>query len=290
MLIQLNDIKKYFTVRKGLFYTAKEYIRAVDQVSLDIEEGVNLGLVGESGSGKTTLGRVLMKLYPLDGGQIIFEGQDITRLPSKETRLLRKQFQMVFQDPYSSLDPRYTIRNVLKEALILEKQFKTYSQQEEKMKKVLSAVGLPSDTLGRFPHEFSGGERQRIAIARALMMNPKLLILDEAVSSLDVLVQQQIIDLLKDLQKSFNVTYLFITHNLRVVRKLCHKIAVMYKGKIVELAPTEEIFQNPMHPYTRGLLSAAIAYKAQEINWEKQSIQGFPFIRYGKWAFCDKLI
>jgi ABC-type oligopeptide transport system ATPase subunit len=260
MLLELKGVKKYFPVKKGLGTAGSAFVRAVDNVDLEIQEGEHLGLVGESGSGKTTLGRIILKLYSVDAGNILFANRDITRLSSGQMRPLRKDLQMVFQDPYSSLDPRYTVRNILKEALdILPKQEK---KRESRLNEALDAVGMPLDALDRFPHEFSGGERQRIAIARALIMEPKLVILDEAVSSLDVLIQGQIIKLLQELQKRYAMTYLFITHNLRVVRKLCSRIAVMYQGKIVEMADCTELFRNPLHPYTRELLAAALEYKS----------------------------
>ncbi len=273
MLLELKDIKKYFPLRKGLWGGAKEFVRAVDGVDLSVAAGENLGLVGESGSGKTTLGRVILRLYSPDRGTILFEGQDWTRLSARAMRPLRANVQMVFQDPYSSLDPRYTVRGILREALHLAHV--KAGEQETKMIGILKAVGLEAEVLSRFPHEFSGGERQRIAIARALVMSPKLLILDEAVSSLDVVIQAQIIELLKELQTRFAVTYLFITHNLRVVRKLCRNIAVMYKGKIIESGPAEEIFRNPLHPYTKALLAAALDYRAvnhdDSVSFQKNS-------------------
>lgn len=268
-LLELKNIKRYFQVRRGIFGVGQEVVRAVDGVDLNISSGENLGLVGESGSGKTTLGRIILKLIPVDSGEIIFAGQDITRLRGRQLRLIRRNFQMVFQDPYSSLDPRFTVNKIIQEAMIFDGK-KTMPQKEDRVRELLSAVKLSEDVVNRFPHEFSGGERQRIAIARALAMNPKLLILDEAVSSLDVLIQEQMLDLLKELQSKFSLTYLFISHNLRVVKKICSRLAVMYKGTIVELAPTQEIFSHPLHPYARELLAAAIHYKAvpsrQEIS------------------------
>ena len=203
-----------------------------------------------------------MRLIPADAGSILLEGSDITVLNAKALHEYRKGVQMVFQDPYSSLDPRFSIYRIMKESMTLAKGlYNTENEKRTRMRQLLESVGMGGDILSRYPHEFSGGERQRIAIARALMLNPKLLILDEAVSSLDVIIQKQMIDLLRDLQEQFKLTYLFISHNLKVVRTISRRIAVMYKGKIVETAPTEAIFHNPLHPYTKELLAAALDYK-----------------------------
>lgn len=258
-LIELNHVTKTYAASAG-FGSRRRRVRAVHEVSLALESGRHLGLVGESGSGKSTLARLLLRLEKADQGTIVFDGTDLSRLSQRKIRPLRRKMQMVFQDPDSSLDPRFSIRRILDEALAcLPKRLK-FQQRTEKMVQALEAVGLPADCLTRFPHEFSGGERQRIAIARALVMEPSLLILDEAVSSLDVLVQTQIIDLLKAIERRFGVTYVFITHNLRVARRLCERIAVMYQGRIVEMADTAQIFSDPRHPYTQRLFQAAMDY------------------------------
>jgi ABC-type oligopeptide transport system ATPase subunit len=263
MLLEVQNVRKYFPGHSsGWFHHAERCVKAVDDVSFSLDQGEHLGLVGESGSGKTTLGRLMLKLYPVDSGRILLEGRDIIPLKTEEMRPVRRAIQMVFQDPYSSLDPRYTVFGILKEALTVERRPWPRDAMISLMTETLRTVGLKAEILGRFPHEFSGGERQRIAIARALMMNPRLLILDEAVSSLDVLIQEQILELLKVLQEKYQVTYLFISHNLRVVKKICRRVAVMYKGRIVELGGVEQIFTSPLHPYTQDLLSAALDYRA----------------------------
>lgn len=256
MLCQLKSVKKYFSVQSP----ARQTIKAVDGVDVSINEGEVFSVVGESGSGKTTLGRILADLYRPDSGEVLFEGRNIHSMNRLDYRRYRRGVQIVFQDPYSSLDPRYNVQRILLEAFTLQDKMDKAIQYEQ-MAESLRAVDLSSDVLLRYPHEFSGGERQRIAIARAVLCRPKLVILDEAVSSLDVLVQDQILKLLDALQAQFGLTYFFISHNLRVVRKISDKIAVMYKGRIVESGPVHELMDNPQHPYTKELLTAAVEYK-----------------------------
>jgi ABC-type oligopeptide transport system ATPase subunit len=262
MLLEIKNISKQFRIRSRSMMGPATIVRAVDRVNLSLQEGETFALVGESGSGKTTLGRVIAGLYRADEGEIIYNGRDIRRLSKSERVEFRRGVQMVFQDPYSSLDPRFTIHRALEEAFTLERSV-TSGEKRRRMEGMLAAVQLPGDILLRYPHEFSGGERQRIAIARALISRPKLVILDEAVSSLDVLVQDEILKLLADLKAQFGLTYLFISHNLRVVQKISDKIAVMYKGRIVEKGPTPEVFRDPAHPYTQELLTAALDYRAR---------------------------
>jgi len=282
MLVELRHVKKHFNV------SGRSAVKAVDGVDLVINEGENLGLVGESGSGKTTLGRLILKLYTPDAGSIVIEGKDWTKLSSTQLRPLRKNVQVVFQDPYNSLDPRFSVAGILNEALVAQGTKLPRSAKEERLVEILKAVGLSADALSRFPHEFSGGERQRIAIARSLLMNPKLLILDEAVSSLDVLIAAQIIELLKNLQVKYNVTYLFITHNLRVVRKLCQKVAVMNSGRIVEMGKTQDIFDNPLHPYTKELMAAALSYQSPKAETTYQFAENSHLIDKGNGHFVIK--
>jgi len=269
MLLSVKNLSKHFMIKRGTIKRAKRIVRAVDDVTLNIEKGDSLCLVGESGCGKTTLARVIMRLIEPTAGEIVFNGEHITKIKQNKLENFRRNVQMVFQDPHSSLDPRFTIRRTIKEGMTLATgRFSSEQVKELRAQEMMKAVGLDQNMLIRYPHEFSGGERQRIAIARALSLNPKLLVLDEAVSSLDVIIQQELLDLLRDLQKHFELTYLFISHNLRVVKKISNKIAVMYKGKIVEFAPTEEIFHNPLHDYTKELLQAALDYKSP--NREKE--------------------
>lgn len=265
MFFTVENLIKYFPIKKGFLGRVDGFVKAVDGVSLKINSGESLSIVGESGSGKTTLARCMMKLYKADGGRILFKGQDIVPLDGIQFRKYRKNIQMVFQDPFNSLDPRFKIFDVLKEGVAPDASvYKTKKDLKDRMHELLSAVHLKDEMLNRYPHEFSGGERQRIAIARALMLNPKILILDEAVSSLDVIVQAEILALLKNLQDEYGLTYIFISHNLKVVKKVSDRIAVMYKGKIVELGAANDVVNNPLHSYTQQLLRAAIDYKATE--------------------------
>lgn len=255
VLIKINLLKKYFPVKKGLLYKIIGWIKAVDGISLEIEKGKTLGLVGESGCGKTTLGRSILRLIEPDSGEIFFKDREITYISSPQMRKLREQMQIVFQDPFGSLDPRFTVSRIVAEGLQIFSRWGGY-EIKAKVKELLDVVGLPSDAINRYPHQFSGGQRQRIGIARAISLKPSFLVLDEPVSSLDVSVQAQIINLLYDLQEKFSLSYLFITHDLNVTRLVSDDVAVMYLGKIVEKASSAELFSKPAHPYTQALLTA----------------------------------
>jgi oligopeptide transport system ATP-binding protein len=250
-----ENIKKYFPIRKGLLLREVGQVKAVDDVSLEVRKGETLGLVGESGCGKSTLGRTLIRLYEPTAGQIQFEGRNFIQLQGEELRKTRKDIQMIFQDPYASLDPRMTVGQILSQPFEIHGLL-TAKEREEKVKELLQIVGLKAAHTNRYPHEFSGGQRQRISIARAIALNPRLIIADEPVSALDVSVQAQILNLLKDLQDRLKLTYIFISHDLSVIEHLCDRIAVMYLGKIVEIAPRDELFNNPQHPYTQALIAA----------------------------------
>ena len=254
-LLAVKDLKKHFPVTGGLFQRRIGSIKAVDGVDLTVEEGQSFGLVGESGSGKTTVGKTILRLIEPTDGEIVFEGRDLCKLSESEMRHLRAEMQMIFQDPYSSLNPRMTVKRIVGEPLLIHKWGKGRAL-EDRVRELISLVGLMEDHLFRYPHEFSGGQRQRIGIARALALEPKMLILDEPTSALDVSVQAQVLDLLLDLQKRLNLTYLFISHDLAVIRYICDRVALMYMGKILEVADVEDIFLEPMHPYTQALLSA----------------------------------
>jgi peptide/nickel transport system ATP-binding protein len=255
-LVEVEDLKVHFPIRSGLVIERRVGdIKAVDGISFDIQRGETLGLVGESGCGKTTVGRTILRLYDPTEGRILFDGQDIAGFSEKQMRGLRRKMQMVFQDPYSSLNPRQNVGNIVAEPLRVHGLI-AGGEVEKKVQGLLDVVGLPHGAANRYPHEFSGGQRQRIGLARSLALNPDLIVADEPVSALDVSIQAQIINLLEDLQEEFHLTYLFIAHDLAVVRHISDRIAVMYLGKIVEIAPSDLLYASPLHPYTRSLLSA----------------------------------
>jgi len=255
-LVELTDLKMYFPIKSGIVLDRHVGdIKAVDGVSLEIERGETLGLVGESGCGKSTVGRTILRLYEPTAGQILFDGQDITKLSEVELRPLRRRMQMIFQDPYASLNPRHSVGRIIGEPMRTH-GIATRRAANARVRELLQIVGLPADAGSRYPHEFSGGQRQRIGVARALALNPDLIVADEPVSALDVSIQAQIINLLENLQSEFDLTYLFIAHDLAVVRHISDRIAVMYLGTIVEVSSAEELYDNPLHPYTISLLTA----------------------------------
>ena len=257
VLVEVNNLKMHFPVTSGLLFQREvAQVKAVDDISFSIRKGETLGLVGESGCGKTTAGRCILQLYKPTAGEVIFEGTDLTKLGGRQMRHMRRQMQIIFQDPFSSLNPRMTAGDIIGEPLVVHGLVKNGEQKREKVRELLENVGLHPYMADRFPHEFSGGQRQRIGVARALSVDPKLIVCDEPVSALDVSIQAQVINLLEDLQKQYDLTFLFIAHDLSVVRHISDRVAVMYLGKIVEIADRNEIYQNPLHPYTKALLSA----------------------------------
>ena len=254
-IIEVQNLSKFFPIQAGIFRRTVGQVRAVDDVSFAVRKGETLGIVGESGCGKSTLARTIVRLYEPTGGEVLFKGENFTRLGPAELRAARRDMQMIFQDPYSSLNPRMPVGRIIEEPLLLH-GVGTPAERQKKVGSLLERVGLRSDVVNRYPHEFSGGQRQRICIARALALDPEVIICDEAVSALDVSVQSQVLNLLVDLQRDLGLTYLFISHDLAVVKYISDRVAVMYLGRIVELADSDKLYGSPQHPYTRALLGA----------------------------------
>ncbi|MCE4600390.1 MAG: ABC transporter ATP-binding protein [Desulfurococcales archaeon] len=285
-LLVVRNLKKYFTVKEGLRKTRT--LKAVDDVSFTLERGRTLGLIGESGSGKTTLGKTVIRLYTPTSGKILFDGDDITFLPRKELRRYRKRMQIVYQDPYSSLNPRMRIKDVIGRPMKIHKLVSSERELVDSVKRLLEEVGLPSDVINRYPHELSGGQRQRVAIARALATEPDLIVLDEPTSALDVSVQAQILDLLKRIQRKRKTSYIFISHDIAVVNYMSDYIAVMYMGMVVESGPSEDLISNPLHPYTRMLIGVIprpdprnrIEVSSEDLGEPKLPLDPPPICRY----------
>lgn len=257
VLVRVENLKKHFPITRGiLFQRQVGAVKAVDGITLDIYRGETLGLVGESGCGKTTAGRTILLLYRPTAGRVVFDGVDLTALKERQLRPMRRRMQMIFQDPFASLNPRMTLARIIGEPLRVHKLVSSRQEEIERVQELLRLVQLNPRFINRYPHEFSGGQRQRICIARALASNPEFIVCDEPISALDVSIQAQIVNLLEDLQDQFGLTYLFIAHDLSMVRHICDRVAVMYLGKVVELAPKDELYDHPLHPYTQALLSA----------------------------------
>lgn len=254
--LEIQNLSKRFAIKGGLFSREVASVKAVQSINLQIKKGETLGLVGESGCGKSTLGRCIIRLIEPTEGKIILDGQDITQLKGENLRSLRRKMQIIFQDPFASLNPRMTVGSIIEEPLIIHNLFHSKKDRQDRVQQLLQLVGLRPEHIQRYPHEFSGGQRQRIGIARALAVEPEFIVCDEPVSALDVSIQAQVINLLMDLQQKLGLTYLFIAHDLKVVEHISNRVAVMYLGQIVELADADELYKNPMHPYTKALLSA----------------------------------
>lgn len=272
VLLEVRNLKTYFPLKRGLLGRPRGFVKAVDDVSFFIRRGETLGLVGESGCGKTTTGKSILRLIEPTSGEIIFEGQDLMGLNQNQMRKMRREIQLIYQDPYSSLNPRLTVGEIIAEPLVVHDLLDRQGR-EERVRELLEVVGLSPDHMYRYPHEFSGGQRQRVGIARALALNPKFIVCDEPVSALDVSIQSQILNLLVDLQKEFGLTYLFIAHGLAAVKHISDRVAVMYLGKIVEIADSQVIYDRPLHPYTQALISA-IPVPNPKIQKERILLEG----------------
>lgn len=273
VILEVKNLKKYFPLGKGKLNKKKGYVKAVDGVSFKLYEGETLGLVGESGCGKSTLGRAIIRLHEPTEGEVIFKGENVLAKSRKEMRKLREDMQFIFQDPYSSLNPRMNIYNILSEPLVAHKYYKKGDELKEHVLKLMESCGLPPYYCYRYPHQFSGGQRQRIGIARSLALEPSFIICDEPVSALDVSIQSQILNLMKDMQEQKGISYIFISHDLSVVKHLSDRVGVMYLGSLVELADKDEIYNNPQHPYTKALM-AAIPQPDPKLKSEMKSIEG----------------
>ncbi|OPA78453.1 oligopeptide ABC transporter ATP-binding protein OppF [Paenibacillus selenitireducens] len=268
-LVEVNQLTKFFNIGKG------QTLKAVNNINFGIQQGETLGVVGESGCGKSTAGRTILRLYEPTSGEVRFNGTDIYKLNGSKLKAMRREMQMIFQDPYASLNPRMTVSDIIGEPLLIHNMSSSRAERKKRVEDLLDMVGLNPDHATRYPHEFSGGQRQRIGIARALAVNPKFIICDEPISALDVSIQAQVVNLLQDLQKELGLTYLFIAHDLSMVKHISDRVAVMYLGKVVELAKSEELYANPQHPYTRALLSAIpVPDPAVEANKERIVLQG----------------
>ncbi|WP_426349731.1 ABC transporter ATP-binding protein [Alloiococcus sp. CFN-8] len=266
-LVEMKNLKKYFKTSNGSLH-------AVDDINLSIKKGTTLGVVGESGCGKSTLGRTILRLTPHTSGEVLFKGENILEYDKKKMRLLRQQMQMIFQDPYSSLNPRNTVYQLIAEQLVVNKIYKSKVELEERVMHLMNTVGLDERYVNTYPHELDGGRRQRIGLARAISMNPEFIVCDEPVSALDVSIQAQILNLLMDLQEKMGLTYMFITHDLSVVKHISDEIAVLYVGQCIEKAPSKELFENPMHPYTKMLLSAIPVPALRKDGFKREIIKG----------------
>lgn len=267
-LIEVNNLKKYFPVKKSSFLSKTRYLKAVDDVSFYINEGETLGIVGESGCGKSTTGRSIIRLFDITGGEILYRGQDIANLSESQMLPYRRKMQVIFQDPYASLNPTLTVKDIISEPLDVY-QIGDKRERKDRVIELLEKVGLSKNHLDRYPHEFSGGQRQRIGIARALSINPEFILCDEPISALDVSIQAQVVNLLEDLQNEMGFTYLFIAHDLSMVRHISHRIGVMYLGKLIEIGSSDEIYDHPLHPYTKALLSSVLEPNPREARENK---------------------